>query len=328
MDVKKAALLAGALVIAIAAALMARSMFSGGGAPSGPASPQATAAAVPQQALDGPQVLVATKALPVGTIIEADSFRFQPWPKDLIETAYYLEGKADPQTLQGAVVRNAITAGQPVTQGALIKPGERGFLAAALGPGMRAVTVPVNQQSAVAGFIFPGDRVDVLVTQTVSGEDPTNPLRVTETIVRNLRVLATDQRTNAMDDAGKPDVRLFTNVTLEVTPRIAEKIAVSQQMGQISLTLRALADTKQDLDAAIASGVVAMPKSNDPAAEKRALTTIASRPEDGRFGYSTGGDVSRFARRSMPPRKIVPQVGALVRVARGTAVEQVEIRGN
>ena len=326
MDVKKAALLAGALVIAIAAALMARSMFNGGG--NAPASPQATAAAIPQQALDGPQVLVATKALPVGTIIEADSFRFQPWPKDLIETAYYLQGKADPQTLQGAVVRNAITAGQPVTQGALIKPGERGFLAAALGPGMRAVTVPVNMQSSVAGFIFPGDRVDVLVTQTVSGEDPANPLRVSETIVRNLRDLATDQRTNALDDTGKPDVRIFTNVTLEVTPRIAEKIAVSQTMGQISLTLRALADTKQDLDAAIANGNVALPNSNDPTAEKRALTSIASRPEDGRFGYSTGGDVSRFARRSMPPRKMVPQVGALVRVARGTTVEQVEIRGN
>lgn len=324
MDVKKAVLLAGALIIAVAAALMARSMFSSTEAP----APQATAAAVPQQALDGPQVLVATRALPIGTIIDAESFRFQPWPKDLVEEAYYLQGKTDPQSLQGAVVRNTVTAGQPATRGALIMPGERGFLAAALGPGMRAVTVPVSQQSAVAGFIFPGDRVDVLVTQSVIGEDANNPLRVTETIVRNLRVLATDQRTNAMDEAGKPDVRLFTNVTLEVTPRIAEKIAVSQTIGQISLTLRALADTKQDLDAAIASGAVALPNSNDPAAEKRALTTIASRPEDGRFGYSTGGDVSRFARRSMPPRKVVPQVGALVRVARGTAIEQVEIRGN
>lgn len=324
MDVKKAVLLAGALIIAVAAALMARSMFSGTEAP----APQATAAAVPQQALDGPQVLVATRALPVGTIIDAESFRFQPWPKDLVEEAYYLQGKADPQSLQGAVVRNTVTAGQPATRGALIMPGERGFLAAALGPGMRAVTVPVSMQSSVAGFIFPGDRVDVLVTQTVNGDDPNNPLRVSETIVRNLRVLATDQRTNALDEAGKPDVRTFSNVTLEVTPRIAEKIAVSQTIGQISLTLRALADTKQDLDAAIASGNVALPNSNDPAAEKRALTTIASRPEDGRFGYSTGGDVSRFARRSMPPRKVVPQVGAIVRVAHGTAIEQVEIRGN
>jgi pilus assembly protein CpaB len=324
MDMKKAALLAGALVIAVAAALMARSMFSDTQAP----APQATAAAVPQQALDGPQVLVATKALPVGTIIDAESFRFQPWPKDLVEEAYYLQGKADPQSLQGAVVRNTVTAGQPATRGALIMPGERGFLAAALGLGMRAVTVPVNMQSSVAGFIFPGDRVDVLVTQTVNGDDANNPLRVSETIVRNLRVLATDQRTNAMDDAGKPDVRTFTNVTLEVTPRIAEKIAVSQTIGQISLTLRALADTRQDLDAAIANGNVNLPNGNDPGAEKRALTTIASRPQDGPSGYSTGGDVSRFARRSMPPRKVVPQVGAIVRVSHGGSIEQVEIRGN
>lgn len=81
MDVKKAALLAGALIIAVAAALMARSMFSGGGTPNGPAAPQATAAAVPQQALDGPQVLVATRALPVGTIIDARASAFNPGPR-------------------------------------------------------------------------------------------------------------------------------------------------------------------------------------------------------------------------------------------------------
>ena len=326
MDVKKTVLLVGALVIAVAAALMARSMFSGGGA-----APQATASAIPQQQLDGPKVLVATKALPVGTIIDAESFRFQPWPKDLIETAYYLEGKADTNALQGSVVRVAITAGQPVTQGALIQPGERGFLAAALGPGMRAVTVPVSAQSSVAGFIFPGDHVDLMVTQTINGdEEADNPLKVTETIVRNLRVLATDQRTNALDDAGKPDVRTYSNVTLEVTPRIAEKIAVSQTLGALSLSLRSLADTRQELDAAIADGTVDLPDGSDPAAEKRALTQIMSRPEADRRSYSTGADVSRFARRTMPARKPVEYVapkGPVVRVARGGAVSEVEIKG-
>ncbi len=326
MDVKKAVLLAGALVIAIAAALMARSMFSSGGS-----APQATASAVPQQQLDGPQVLVATKALPVGTIIDAESFRFQPWPKDLVETAYYLKEKTDPQSLQGAVVRNAITAGQPVTQGSLIQPGERGFLAAALGPGMRAVTVPVSMQSSVAGFIFPGDHVDLLVTQALDGSDGDKPLKVSETVVRNLRVLATDQRTDALNSEGKPEVRAFSNVTLEVTPRIAEKIAVAQTIGSLSLALRSLADTRQDLDAAIADGAITMPDGNDPAAEKKALATIASRPEDGRSSFSTGADVSRFARRSVPVRRIPdsekPQ-GPIVRVARGTTVEPVEIKGN
>lgn len=325
MDVKKAVLLVGALVIAVTAALMARSMFSDSPAP------QATASAVPQQQLDGPKVLVATKALPVGTIIDPESFRFQPWPKDLIETAYYLEGKADMNALQGSVVRVAITAGQPATQGALIKPGERGFLAAALGAGMRAVTVPVSAQSSVAGFIFPGDHVDLMVTQTINGdEEADNPLKVTETIVRNLRVLATDQRTNALDDSGKPEVRTYSNVTLEVTPRIAEKIAVAQTLGSLSLSLRSLADTRQELDAAIADGNVDLPDGADPAAEKRALTQIMSRPEADRRSFSTGADVSRFARRTMPARKPVEYVapkGPVIRVARGGAVSEVEIKG-
>ena len=327
MDVKKAMLLMGALIIAVATALMARSMFSNGNAP----APQATAAAVPQQQLDGPQVLVATKALPIGTIIDPESFRFQPWPKDLVEEAYYIQGKTEPQKLQGAVVRVAITAGQPVTQGALIQPGERGFLAAALGPGMRAVTVPVSAQSSVAGFVFPGDHVDLLMTQAINGEEPDNPLKATETIVRNLRVLATDQRTNALDESGKPQVLTYSNVTLEVTPRIAEKIAVAQTLGQLSLALRSIADTRQDLDAAIADGSVNLPDGSDPAAEKRALTQIMTRPEADRSSYSTGADVSRFARRTRPARKVVQQEkpkGPTVRVARGTAVAEVEVERN
>ena len=327
MDVKKAMLLMGALIIAVATALMARSMFSESNAP----APQATAAAVPQQQLDGPQVLVATKALPIGTIIDPESFRFQPWPKDLVEEAYYIQGKTEPHKLQGAVVRVAITAGQPVTQGALIQPGERGFLAAALGPGMRAVTVPVSAQSSVAGFVFPGDHVDLLMTQAINGEEPDNPLKATETIVRNLRVLATDQRTNALDESGKPQVLTYSNVTLEVTPRIAEKIAVAQTLGQLSLALRSIADTRQDLDAAIADGSVNLPDGSDPAAETRALTQIMTRPEADRSSYSTGADVSRFARRTMPARKVVQQEkpkGPTVRVARGTAVAEVEVERN
>jgi len=114
-------------------------------------------------------VLVATRALPVGTIIAPDSFRYQPWPKDLIQNAYYLKGSVDPNSLNSTVVRNAVSAGQPLTQGSLVKPGDRGFLAAALGPGMRAVTVAVSAASGVAGFVFPGDRVDIMLTQTVEG---------------------------------------------------------------------------------------------------------------------------------------------------------------
>jgi pilus assembly protein CpaB len=161
MDVKKLALLIGALVMAGISAFMARSMFSGSASPQAAATQQAVPA--------GPEVLVATRALPSGTIIEASMLRFAPWPKDLIENAYYLKDASNVQQLVGTVVRYAVTAGQPLTQGALVKPGDRGFLAAALGPGMRAVTVPVSTQSGVAGFVFPGDHVDLVLTQDVAG---------------------------------------------------------------------------------------------------------------------------------------------------------------
>ncbi|MBB4642128.1 Flp pilus assembly protein CpaB [Rhizorhapis suberifaciens] len=334
MDGKKIILLAGALIIAIATAFMARSLLGNSGAP------QATAANM-QPALDGPQVLVATRALPVGTIIEPDSFRFQPWPKELVEQVYFLKGEADPATLTGTVVRNAITAGQPVTQGSLVKPGDRGFLAAALGPGMRAVTVPVSAQSSVAGFVFPGDRVDLVLTQTVAGGGDGEPLKVSETIMRNLRVLATDQRTNAVGEDGKQQVVTYSNVTLEVTPKIAEKIAVAQTIGSLSLSLRSIADNAAELEQAIAAGDVDVPEGDDPAAEKRMMLAVASRPVDKGSTFATGADVSRFQRRSVPGKSaegsggtatsdatgMMAVAGPVVRVARGTAVTVVPVGG-
>src|SRR3546814_7660051 len=94
-------------------------------------------------------ILFSTRQLPVGTIIGPDSFRFQPWPQELVEQAYFLNYNTDVNTLVGTVVRHAITAGQPLTQGALVHPDDRGFLAAALGPGMRAITVKVSRAAGV-----------------------------------------------------------------------------------------------------------------------------------------------------------------------------------
>jgi pilus assembly protein CpaB len=293
MDVKKLALLVGALVIAVVTAVMAKNMFAGAGAQQAAAAP-----AVPL----GPKVLVAKTALPVGTIITADSLSFQPWPKELMQGAYYVEGQPDSKSLAGTVVRYAIAAGQPVTRGSLVGPQDRGFLAAALGAGMRAVTVPVNVTTGVAGFVFPGDHVDVVLTQTVSGGGDGPPLKVSETIIRNVRVLATDQRFTDKDEDGKTVVRTFANVTFEVTPRIAEKLAVAQSIGQLSLSLRSIADNTAELERAIASGDVKIPANADPSQEKQMLLAYADRPVDSNTTFSTGGDVSRFQRRTVPGR--------------------------
>lgn len=331
MDVKKLALLVGALVIAVVTAVMAKNMFAGAGAQQAAAAP-----AVPL----GPKVLVAKKALPVGTIIDADSFAYQAWPKELMQSAYYVEGQSDgdPKRLLGTVVRYAITAGQPVTRGSLVGPKDRGFLAAALSPGMRAITVPVNSAAGVAGFVFPGDHVDLMLTQEVAGGGSGPPLKVSETIVRNIRVLATDQRFTDKDEDGKTAVKTFSNVTFEVTPRIAEKIAVAQSVGSLSLSLRSIADNTADLQRAVAAGAVKVPANASPAEERQMLLAFADRPSDHNTTFTTGGDVSRFQRRTVPAKAdvagpvsaaagAVPSVpaGPSVRIARGNDVTVVPV---
>lgn len=303
MDRKKLVLLLGALIVAIGTAFAARTMLSG------QAAPPAEAAAVPT----GPKVLVAKRALPVGTIITADALGFQPWPKELVQDAYFIEGEADLNKLLGTVVRYPITAGEPVTQGSLVAPGDRGFLAAALGPGMRAVTIPVSEDTGVAGFIFPGDHVDLVLTQEVQGEGDGPSLKTAETVLRNLRVLATDQRTEtATDENGKTVVATSSNVTLEVTPKIAEKIAVARTIGTISLVLRSIADSQAELERAIASGDVKIPDNAAPEQEEKLLKAAMGRPMDKGTSYSTGGDVSRFQRSTVPskPAAAAPAGGA------------------
>ena len=294
MDVRKLMLMAGALVFAAICAVTARSMIGGS------AGQPAQANAVPEPT--GPQVLVATKTLPPGTIISPDAVRYQTWPKDLVDNAYYIKGQQPGvQAAVGTVVRYAITAGQPLTQGALIKPGDRGFLAAALAPGMRAVSISVTAQASVAGFVFPGDRVDLLLTQTVSGGADGQALKATETIVRNLRVLATDQKTDKTTDAeGKTQVTAFSNVTVEATPKIAEKIAVAQAVGTLSLSLRSIADDRMELEREIAAGEVNAPA--DAKAEKAMLIQIASHPVDTDITVTTGGDVSHFQPSHVAPK--------------------------
>ncbi|SRR5690554_436730 len=332
MDRKKLVLLLGALVIAIGTAMAARSMFAGA------AAPQVHAVAAPAE--DGPKVLVAKRALPVGTILTADAVGYQLWPKEMVQDAYFIDGEADMQSLLGTVVRHAVTAGEPVTQGSLVSPGDRGFLAAALGAGMRAVTISVSDKTGVAGFVFPGDHVDIMLTQEVSGDEGA-ALKTTETILRNLRVLATDQSTETTtNDQGKTEVSEFRTVTLEVTPRIAEKIAVADTIGTLSLALRSIADNQTELERAVASGAVELPANVSKKDEERLLRAALSRPQEGGSTFVTGGDVSRFQRSTMPrasaPTPVVvengtavaaptaPQ-GPTVRVTRGkeTSVEPV-----
>ncbi len=341
MDRKKLVLLLAALIIAVGTALAARSLFADASAPAANAAPVAPT---------GPKVLVAQRALPTGTIITADAIGFEQWPEEMVQQAYFIDGESDISQLLGTVVRHPVTAGEPVTQGSLVAPGDRGFLAAALGAGMRAITVPVSAKTGVGGFVFPGDRVDLMLTQAIEGGDE-GSLKATETILRNIRVLATDQSTTQETVEGKTVVRAFRTVTLEVTPKIAEKVAVAQTIGTLSLSLRSIADNQAELERAIASGDVNIPENATPEEEERLLAQAMGRPNDGATTYQTGGDVSRFQRSTLPKPKSdtppsPPQVtvpfggssggnivnmpppqpkGPVVRVTRGKSTTEVEV---
>ncbi len=186
-------------------------------------------------------VLVATRVLPTGAFVRAEDLRWQAWPAEAANDSYLYKDKAGNalQEETGAVVRQRIAAGEPVTPGMLMKPGDRGFLAAVLGPGMRAVSVPVTATSGVAGLVFPGDRVDLILSHEVKDElDPSGPPKTaSETVLTDIRVLAIDQTVTDQDN--KPV--LAKTVTFEVTPKQVEVIGVASRLGNLSLSLRSIA---------------------------------------------------------------------------------------
>jgi pilus assembly protein CpaB len=191
-----------------------------------------------------PQVLVAKGDLYEGQFIRPDEVAWQAWAPGTVPDTYIVASRARISDLVGSVVRSRIAAGQPVTLGQVVRPGDRGFLAAVLTPGSRAVTVNVTPSSGDAGFAFPGDRVDLLLTMTVqpSGAGGAGVARhVSETILRNVRLVGMDQSFTDGRKDEKADLAVPKTATLEVTPKQAEMVAVATDLGVMSLSLRSLA---------------------------------------------------------------------------------------
>ncbi len=199
-------------------------------------------------------VLVARTDLSQGSVLTADAVRWQTWPQDVPTGPYLVEGKWRLQDVVGAVPRSNLSAGEPLTAEGLARPGERGALAATLTPGYRAITVNVTPSTGMAGFVVPGDRVDLILTVTVTPRDKEAgvPHHASETVLRDVRVVGLDQtltqdpKTDKKGD--KKESSPPKTATLEVTPKQAEVVTVAADLGVLSLSLRSLG--RADIDGA------------------------------------------------------------------------------
>lgn len=187
------------------------------------------------------QVLVARDEVRTGQLIKPDDLRWQAWPDATLSPAYVVEGRRPLSDFVGAVARAPIFPGEPITESRLVLPGSRGFMAAVLQPGMRAVSVPVTVTSGISGFVFAGDKVDLILTHALqpAAQGEKEP-HASETILRDIRVIAMDQRADA-----KPgeQAQIAKTATFEVTPKQSEIITLALEMGKLSLTLRSLQES-------------------------------------------------------------------------------------
>ncbi|MGN7979621.1 Flp pilus assembly protein CpaB [Burkholderia sp. 22313] len=187
------------------------------------------------------RVRVAAADLPEGLLLRDNDLAWKRVPRAQVPPGAFVESQgADPK---GALLRNRVDAGTPIRAENVIPAGAPDFLAAALQPGMRAISVPVDDVSGNAGLIQPGDFVDVVLTQQIGGSATTPGTFEAETVVRRARVLAVGSEfQRAKTPASAPDVPVRARtVTLEVAPRTAQVVLVATRLGSLSLALRSFA---------------------------------------------------------------------------------------
>lgn len=195
--------------------------------------------------VDTTEVLVARKNIGLGDITKESDLRWQSWPADAVTPSYITnkDGAAGMRAATGAIVRSPILAGEPVTRQKLIKAGEGGVLAAILPSGMRAVSTRIKEETAAGRLILPNDHVDVILTRRMRGTNGQDE-HVSDTLFRNVRVLAIGQQIETKE--GKKSAEGSANtVTLELLPQQAEELARANSMGEISLSLRSIADAEK-----------------------------------------------------------------------------------
>jgi pilus assembly protein CpaB len=243
-------------------------------------------------------ILITSRAVHAGSLIVPEDVEVSSMDEDKVPAGAMRDTPESRQALRGAMIRRSLGAGEPFIPGDFLSPGDRGFLAAVLEPGMRAVTVGVDAVTGTAGLIWPGDRVDLLLTQTLDDASlPTDHRIAGETLMEDVRVIAVDQQLVQGAQPGNAAANAAANrtVTLEVSPVDAQRIEVAARIGRLSLTVHPA----------------------DPVATASGDVTARLEPPQPVFG----GDVS-MALRSRNQSKS----GGAVKVFRGGTGEPVEYR--
>lgn len=190
------------------------------------------------------EVLVAARDVALGEKLANGGLEWRPWPRDTAENLITRDAKPDAtDALASARARQQIYAGEPVIERKIVATGDGGFMSAVLPRGMRAISVAISDQSAAGGFILPDDRVDVIVTRKYNGGGNTasQSFALTETVLSNVRVLAINQtfRKEGDDNVNVPEVK---TAVLELDPYQTEIITKAEALGELSLSLRSLAE--------------------------------------------------------------------------------------
>jgi pilus assembly protein CpaB len=240
---------------------------------------------------NGPKILVAINDIPAGGFIRADKdLAWIDWPQGNVSSAYITPDTHQIDEFNGAVARRDFAANEPISLSSIIRATEGGFMSAVLTPGMRAISIAVSLTSGNAGFVFPGDKVDLLLTHKINVKDGGDSVLASETFIQDVRVLAIDQ----MLENPENKATVAKTITLEVTPKQAEMINVATSLGSISVSLRSLSRNAKSTPAAAkpaAAATSAAPAK--PATDNVPVQASGSAPEPD-DNYSTDNDVSKL----------------------------------
>ncbi len=211
--------------------------------PAPPAAPVHIAAAPPPPPVAHVTYLAAARSLRPGTLLRPEDIKTVERDAGAILPDAQIDTPSHRSDLVGSLVREPIAEGAIIAQSQLLRPGDHGFLAAVIRPGMLAETIGVDAISSVGGLLWPGDHVDAILTQQLDDKSLSNGKRMSaETILRDVRLVAIDQQLVQGATPGSP-AQIPRTATIEVSPEEAPRLAVAIKLGQISLAVRGAPST-------------------------------------------------------------------------------------